>query len=58
MNEGDLEAFSKWKIDCTQIVLALRTLKFPPCLGLALNIPEQQNRGEAPVADIPAAVSN
>lgn len=37
VNEEDLAAFGKWKIDCTQIVLALRTLRFSHCFILKLN---------------------
>lgn len=38
MNEEDLEALRKWKIDCTHIVLVLRTFKFSDWLRRKFNI--------------------
>lgn len=38
MKEEDLEAFGKWKIDCTQIVLVFRIFKFSHCFTLKLNV--------------------
>lgn len=52
MNEGDLEAFSEWKIDCAQIVLVLRTFQFPPRLTLAFNAPRAEEK--APASNISA----